>query len=56
MNEKGMIYFKIHLQAVTAADFQVCLEEIKIKCSSKGIDTVILSWFLIMPESITHEI
>ena len=37
-----MIYFKIHNQAVTAADFQVSLKEIKIKCNSKGIDNPVL--------------
>ena len=42
INKEGMIYFKIHNQAVTAADFQVCLEEIKIKCNSKGINNPVL--------------
>ena len=42
INKEGMICFKIHNQAVTATDFQVCLGEIKIKCNSKGIDNPVL--------------
>ena len=42
MNKEDVIYFKIHNQAVTAADLQVCVEEIKIKCNSKGINNPVL--------------
>ena len=42
INKEGMICFKIHNQAVTATDFQVCLGEIEIKCNSKGIDNPVL--------------